>query len=148
MTNDPIQQAAEAVAGADAVLIGAGAGMGVDSGLPDFRGPEGFWKAYPPFRGRQFSSLSTPHWFQTDPGLAWGFFGHRLNRYRAALPHRDGPGGTEAAHGADRAGTGGDALPAGAGQPGGGGEGGADLDDIGGARASSHGGRGRVAAGS
>ena len=28
--------------------ITAGAGMGVDSGLPDFRGPEGFWRAYPP----------------------------------------------------------------------------------------------------
>jgi NAD-dependent SIR2 family protein deacetylase len=68
-------------------LIGAGAGMAVDSGLPDFRGPEGFWKAYPPFRGRQFSDLSTPHWFRTDPGLAWGFFGHRLNLYRAAVPH-------------------------------------------------------------
>ena len=46
--------AAEAVRCADALLIGAGAGMGVDSGLPDFRGPEGFWKAYPPFRGTQF----------------------------------------------------------------------------------------------
>lgn len=61
--------------------------MGVDSGLPDFRGPEGFWKAYPPFRGRQFSDLSTPHWFQTDPAVAWGFFGHRLNLYREAMPH-------------------------------------------------------------
>lgn len=62
--------------------------MGVDSGLPDFRGPEGFWKAYPPFRGRQFWEMSTPHWFETDPALAWGFFGHRLNLYRAAIPHR------------------------------------------------------------
>ena len=32
---------------AEAILITAGAGMGVDSGLPDFRGNEGFWKAYP-----------------------------------------------------------------------------------------------------
>jgi NAD-dependent SIR2 family protein deacetylase len=79
--------AADAVRAADALLIGAGAGMGVDSGLPDFRGPEGFWKAYPPFRGRQFSDLSTPHWFRTDPALAWGFFGHRLNLYRSAVPH-------------------------------------------------------------
>jgi len=61
--------------------------MGVDSGLPNFRGPEGFWKAYPPFRGKQFHELSTPHWFRTDPALAWGFFGHRLNLYRAAVPH-------------------------------------------------------------
>jgi NAD-dependent SIR2 family protein deacetylase len=82
-----IRAAADAVRDADALLIGAGAGMGVDSGLPDFRGPEGFWKAYPPFRGRQFSELSTPHWFTTDARLAWGFFGHRLRLYRAAIPH-------------------------------------------------------------
>jgi NAD-dependent SIR2 family protein deacetylase len=61
--------------------------MGVDSGLPDFRGDAGFWKAYPPFRGKSFASVSTPHWFQTDPALAWGFFGHRLNLYRAKAPH-------------------------------------------------------------
>jgi NAD-dependent SIR2 family protein deacetylase len=92
MDHDPdleasLQAAAAAIRSADALLIGAGAGMGVDSGLPDFRGPEGFWKAYPPFRGRKFSDLSTPHWFQSDPALAWGFFGHRLNLYRGATPH-------------------------------------------------------------
>jgi NAD-dependent SIR2 family protein deacetylase len=85
--NERIEAAADAIRTADALLIGAGAGMGVDSGLPDFRGPEGFWKAYPPFRGREFAELSTPHWFDTDPELAWGFFGHRLNLYRSAVPH-------------------------------------------------------------
>jgi NAD-dependent SIR2 family protein deacetylase len=87
-THQQIAMAAEAIRTADALLIGAGAGMGVDSGLPDFRGTEGFWKAYPPFRGRPFHDLSTPHWFRTDPALAWGFFGHRLNLYRTAKPHR------------------------------------------------------------
>lgn len=80
-------QAAAALATADALLIGAGAGMGVDSGLPDFRGPEGFWKAYPPFRGLRFQQVSTPHWFRTDPCLAWGFFGHRWKLYRDTVPH-------------------------------------------------------------
>jgi NAD-dependent SIR2 family protein deacetylase len=84
---DSIVAAADAIRSADALLIGAGAGMGVDSGLPDFRGPEGFWKAYPPFRGRQFAEMSNPHWFRADPALAWGFFGHRLNLYRSATPH-------------------------------------------------------------
>lgn len=87
-THQQIALAAQAIRSADALLIGAGAGMGVDSGLPDFRGTEGFWKAYPPFRGRQFHDMSTPHWFRTDPALAWGFFGHRLNLYRTATPHR------------------------------------------------------------
>lgn len=35
---------------ADGLLITAGAGMGVDSGLPDFRGRDGFWCAYPALR--------------------------------------------------------------------------------------------------
>lgn len=42
-----IEQAAYYIEFADAILITAGAGMGVDSGLPDFRGSEGFWRAYP-----------------------------------------------------------------------------------------------------
>jgi NAD-dependent SIR2 family protein deacetylase len=83
-----LRRAADALRQADALLIGAGAGMGVDSGLPDFRGSEGFWKAYPPFRGRPFAEMSNPHWFRADPELAWGFFGHRMHLYRAAVPHR------------------------------------------------------------
>jgi NAD-dependent SIR2 family protein deacetylase len=86
---DPIARAAEAVARADALLIGAGAGMGVDSGLPDFRGREGFWNAYPPYAklGLDFVQLASPHWFRRDPALAWGFYGHRLNLYRSTVPH-------------------------------------------------------------
>lgn len=84
---DEFASAAAAIRRADALLIGAGAGMGVDSGLPDFRGPEGFWKAYPAFRGMQFAEVSNPQWFDTAPTLAWGFFGHRLALYHRAIPH-------------------------------------------------------------
>ncbi len=63
--------------------------MGVDSGLPDFRGPEGFWKAYPAIAklGLSFSQMADPSWFETDPALAWAFYGHRLNLYRRTVPH-------------------------------------------------------------
>ena len=81
------QQAAQAILQADALLIGAGAGMGVDSGLPDFRGQEGFWQAYPMHYGRAFHELANPVWFRTDPALAWGFYGHRLKLYQATVPH-------------------------------------------------------------
>lgn len=37
-----IQQARNIISQCDSILITAGAGMGVDSGLPDFRGKEGF----------------------------------------------------------------------------------------------------------
>lgn len=40
-------QAAHRIMEADGLLVASGAGMGVDSGLPDFRGREGFWRAYP-----------------------------------------------------------------------------------------------------
>ena len=75
--------------GAGALLVCAGAGMGVDSGLPDFRGPEGFWRAYPPYRalGLSFEELADPVHFAGDPALAWGFYGHRLSLYRATTPH-------------------------------------------------------------
>jgi len=84
-----VARAASALASARALVITAGAGMGVDSGLPDFRGDEGFWRAYPPFRalGLRFVDLANPRWFASDPGLAWGFYGHRLALYRGTTPH-------------------------------------------------------------
>jgi NAD-dependent SIR2 family protein deacetylase len=93
MTREPyeeeIARAAEAIQGADALLIGAGAGMGVDSGLPDFRGTEGFWRAYPPYArlGLNFAAMANPAWFEKDPPFAWGFYGHRMNLYRTTQPH-------------------------------------------------------------
>jgi NAD-dependent SIR2 family protein deacetylase len=85
-----LAQARSALAAADALLVTAGAGMGVDSGLPDFRGDAGFWKAYPPFAklGLRFQDLASPRWFAEDPARAWGFYGHRLALYRATVPHR------------------------------------------------------------
>src|SRR4051812_26989878 len=83
------RRAAEVIAQADALLIAAGAGMGVDSGLPDFRGTDGFWNAYPPYAklGLDFDSIANPRWFRDDPALAWGFYGHRLHLYRSTAPH-------------------------------------------------------------
>ncbi|MFD2417532.1 SIR2 family NAD-dependent protein deacylase [Amycolatopsis pigmentata] len=88
-SNDPLDRAAELIAGADALLVCAGAGMGVDSGLPDFRGNEGFWRAYPPYArlGLSFAALADPQHFAEDPELAWGFYGHRLQLYRETEPH-------------------------------------------------------------
>lgn len=89
MTSQDLRRAAEALRSADALLIGAGAGMGVDSGLPDFRGTEGFWRAYPAYKklGLDFASMANPRWFESDPEFAWGFYGHRLGLYRATRPH-------------------------------------------------------------
>jgi len=82
--SDSITQAAELIAQSDGLIVAAGAGMGVDSGLPDFRGKDGFWKAYPALGREQvdFYSIACPKAFRTQPTRAWGFYGHRLKLYR------------------------------------------------------------------
>jgi NAD-dependent SIR2 family protein deacetylase len=88
--DDKVARARAAIQAADALLITAGAGMGVDSGLPDFRGPEGFWRAYPAIAklGLSFEEMANPAWFRENPHLAWAFYGHRLNLYRTTTPHQ------------------------------------------------------------
>jgi NAD-dependent SIR2 family protein deacetylase len=88
--NAQIKVAAGLIKQADALVIGAGAGMGVDSGLPDFRGNQGFWGAYPALaKARlEFMDVASPRTFEQDPTLAWGFYGHRLNLYRSTTPHQ------------------------------------------------------------
>lgn len=44
-----VRMAAAAIFAARVLVITAGAGMGVDSGLPDFRGRQGFWQACPSY---------------------------------------------------------------------------------------------------
>lgn len=89
---DPIdvEAATELLKQAGALVVAAGAGMGVDSGLPEFRGDTGLWRAYPPLKdaGIRFEQIASPRTFDTDPRLAWGFYGHRLALYRQTKPHR------------------------------------------------------------
>ena len=83
------ERTASIIREAEAFVITAGAGMGVDSGLPDFRGNRGFWNAYPAYArlGLSFEECATPHHFVIDPHFAWGFYGHRTNLYRETIPH-------------------------------------------------------------
>lgn len=89
VTPDSLTMAAAWIAAADSLIITAGAGMGIDSGLPDFRGPRGFWGVYPALGQRQmhFADIANPAAFRTAPRLAWGFYGHRLALYRNTSPH-------------------------------------------------------------
>ncbi len=85
-----LKRATQIIQEAEVFVITAGAGMGVDSGLPDFRGNEGFWQAYPPYArlGISFVDVANPSNFETDPAFAWGFYGHRTNLYRETIPHK------------------------------------------------------------
>lgn len=84
-----IEQAAQLIEQADGLVFAAGAGMGVDSGLPDFRGKDGFWQAYPALAQAEidFHEIASPQSFEISPLLAWGFYGHRLKLYRDTQPH-------------------------------------------------------------
>jgi NAD-dependent SIR2 family protein deacetylase len=88
-TQRNLRRAAALIAKADALLITAGAGMSVDSGLPDFRGGQGFWRAYPPLEKLRisFEEMAQPHSFAEKPEMAWAFYGHRQQLYRETKPH-------------------------------------------------------------
>ena len=60
---------------AESILIGAGAGMGVDSGLPDYRGPNGLWNTWHPSKelNLKYEDLSTHEQFINNTELAWDF---------------------------------------------------------------------------
>jgi len=90
MQRTQLQEIQQHIEDSDAILITAGAGMGVDSGLPDFRGNEGFWREYPAIQhlGLAFEEIANPKYFTLNPPLAWAFYGHRLNLYRETTPHR------------------------------------------------------------
>eukprot|EP01122_Echinamoeba_exundans_P008142 TRINITY_DN2650_c0_g1_i1.p1 TRINITY_DN2650_c0_g1~~TRINITY_DN2650_c0_g1_i1.p1 ORF type:complete len:302 (+),score=44.08 TRINITY_DN2650_c0_g1_i1:24-929(+) len=85
-----LDAAAASISAADAVLFVAGAGIGVDSGLPDYRGPSGFWKDYKGLQdlGLTLEDISHPDWFMSDPEAAWGLYGSRMRLYLEAIPHR------------------------------------------------------------
>lgn len=80
-----IDKVAEALLNCDAWMVTAGAGMGVDSGMPDFRGKTGLW------HDREtpitWEETSDEKWFTQDPAFAWGMFYTRLDMYRTKTPH-------------------------------------------------------------
>lgn len=67
-----IARASQLIHDAHAIIVAAGAGMGVDSGLPDFRGNEGFWKAYPALAVARidFEQAASAGGFERDPARA------------------------------------------------------------------------------
>jgi len=89
MNLNKIKIAANKIKNSKNLIITAGAGMGHDSGLPDYRGPEGLWKAYHPLKKLRmnFQDAANPEFFIDNPNLAWGFYGHRYNLYKKVTPH-------------------------------------------------------------
>ena len=85
------QRCAELIRNAKYLIITAGAGMGVDSGLPDFRGKNGMWNMDGGIlidgKSWKFEDLANPEAILSTPELAWGFYGWRYNTYTMTTPH-------------------------------------------------------------
>ncbi|CAI2377310.1 unnamed protein product [Moneuplotes crassus] len=83
------KRVARSVARSKAILVTAGAGISIDSGLPDFRIKEGLWEAYPYFKNTNmtFMDAANPRFFKTKLKEFWFFYGHRYNLYQDHLPH-------------------------------------------------------------
>ncbi len=75
-----IKHCANSILNSDILLITSGAGMGVDSGLPDFRGAQGFWKAYPYFKasGMSLPEAASPYFLHANPAAFWCFYGYAI----------------------------------------------------------------------
>jgi NAD-dependent deacetylase len=63
------------------VLVLTGAGVSAESGIPTFRGKNGYWRNLDP------TKLATPEAFARDPQLVWDWYGERRQRIRNAQPN-------------------------------------------------------------
>lgn len=67
------------------VVVLTGAGISAESGIPTFRGPEGFWsvgsRVYAP------QEMATQGFFQEDPDAVWSWYLYRRTLCRRAQPN-------------------------------------------------------------
>ena len=63
------------------VLVLTGAGVSAESGIPTFRGKDGYWRNLDP------TKLPTADAFARDPQLVWDWYGDRRRRIRNARPN-------------------------------------------------------------
>jgi len=72
---------------AKATVILTGAGMGVDSGLDDYRGTGGQWGKVENQNGKSVFEVVNPDNLIENPGYLWTMFAHRLKKYTETIPH-------------------------------------------------------------
>jgi NAD-dependent deacetylase len=63
------------------ILVITGAGVSAESGIPTFRGKDGYWRNLDP------AKLATPEAFARDPQLVWDWYRERRQRIRNAQPN-------------------------------------------------------------
>jgi NAD-dependent deacetylase len=63
------------------VLVITGAGVSAESGIPTFRGEDGYWRNF------SAAKLATPEAFERDPKLVWEWYSERRQRISNARPN-------------------------------------------------------------
>lgn len=71
----------EALRSARHVVALTGSGLSAESGIPTFRGVDGYWRRY------RVEDLASPHGFARDPRLVWTWYNERWQRCRTAEPN-------------------------------------------------------------
>lgn len=69
------------IRGAEKIVFVTGAGISQESGIPTFRGKDGFWGKYDPMQ------LATIDAFYENPKLVWGWYEERRRSILKALPN-------------------------------------------------------------
>lgn len=89
MEKQPLQSVANWLKEADAIVITAGAGMGVDSGLADYRGQDGGqWGKVETETEKTVFETVNPAAFLENPAYSWDLFGKRMEEYENTEPHQ------------------------------------------------------------
>ena len=84
MKGNLIRKTAEALCRSKRTVAFTGAGISVESGIPDFRGPTGLWKKYDPM---EYATIDA---FLEDPGKVWNMLkemGDLLDRAKPNPAH-------------------------------------------------------------
>jgi NAD-dependent deacetylase len=75
----------DALAGPGPLVVLTGAGISAESGVPTFRGPEGYWRVGS--RNYHPMELATRAAFEAMPAEVWRWYLHRRSVCRAAAPN-------------------------------------------------------------
>ena len=67
------------------IVVLTGAGVSAESGIPTFRGPEGFWTVGS--QVHQPQELATRTFFRRQPEIVWGWYLYRWSLCRDAAPN-------------------------------------------------------------
>ena len=79
--NEKISRLADIVRRARKIIALTGAGISVESGIPDFRGSQGLWSKYDPMEYAHIDS------FMQDPGKVWNMLAEMDRLVRCAKPN-------------------------------------------------------------